>query len=262
MEDPINQILFAYGQMIYANDYDNLIKYINIEHINILDRYGKSLLYYVIEFDSNMTDYDPKNTETINNYYQRKRIFKYLLKSGANVNQICNDKTPLSEAIINEQLYYVKKMLKYYGDVKITERINRAMLYTVSNINYVKSYPAVSYKILTLLVDKGIVDINYVDNDGNSALHHCLMVRTKYELEVEQIVYYLIEKSINYDLQNKRGDTALMIAIRNCLTYAVFILLDSGANKTLKNLKGETVQSLAKLCDYSHIVNLIDTLPC
>lgn len=254
------QKLFACAQLIYANDFDQLTKCIQPDFINMIDAYNRSLLYYVIEFDANMAGYNPENREIACHYYLRKKIFKFLIKYGADVNLLCNGgKTPISEAICNEQLYYVKYMFKH-GKVQINDYINHLMLFTAKNINRYISYTGITYKMISVLLSGG-VDINTVDESGNSALHLVLSEQCYSNLlEIEQVAFLLIDKGIKVNLQNNEGDTALMIAIRNCFAYVIYTLIDYEADKTLKNLRGETAQTLGKISKYAHISNLLEVL--
>eukprot|EP01083_Nonionella_stella_P043260 116728_1 len=81
----------------------------------------------------------------------------------------------------------------------------------------------------------GIVDINHVDDDGDSALH---LAATNNN---HQIIDALIQRNINTDLQNSRHETALHIACEEQHTQTVEILLKTGkANADILNVLGKT----------------------
>lgn len=91
--------------------------------------------------------------------------------------------------------------------------------------------------IIRLLVESG-VDINAVDNHGDTALHlaiplerHCLNLPA---------VATLIELGADVNAQNKEGRTALLEASKAGYEYVVEMLLGANANIEIRNKKGRT----------------------
>eukprot|EP01083_Nonionella_stella_P190731 706327_1 len=84
-------------------------------------------------------------------------------------------------------------------------------------------------------IQHGIVDVNHVDDGGNSALHDAA-VNNNHEM-----IDALIQRNIDTDLQNSRHETALHIACDKQHTQTLEILLKNGkANPNLESVLGQT----------------------
>ena len=71
--------------------------------------------------------------------FNRKKIFKYCIDEGANLNQICTDKTPLIYALKYDRMDFFKKLLIRGADKEaITEKGKTA-------IDYAKKYKRDTY---------------------------------------------------------------------------------------------------------------------
>lgn len=99
------------------------------------------------------------------------------------------------------------------------------------------------------LVEKG-ADVNALTKQGESALLWA-MYRPVY-LQLAQV---LLDKGININLQTPGGMTALMAAVKTNNIKGVQLLLERGADKTLKNNKGKTAFDLATDPDIKELLS-------
>jgi len=91
-----------------------------------------------------------------------------------------------------------------------------------------------------LLLTSPILDLNYIDKDGNSYLEIAVIYHR------DKMIIPLIEKGINLNIQNKDGNTALHLAyLDNCFNIAN-ILIENNINCDIKNNKGEVGKDLNK----------------
>jgi ankyrin repeat protein len=79
------------------------------------------------------------------------------------------------------------------------------------------------------------IDINTttIDDKENSFLHYCI-INNNYE-----ITEYLLDKGINSNIQNKNGETALLMASRKGYFRFVKLLLQYGANPDIYEKNGQ-----------------------
>ncbi|RXG57450.1 Osteoclast-stimulating factor 1 [Armadillidium vulgare] len=85
------------------------------------------------------------------------------------------------------------------------------------------------------------ISVNSLDKTGASALHAACMAG-----HLEAVERLLREPKIEINLQNKLGDTPLHNASIRGHHEICQLLLSRGASRNLKNIEGETAQSLAK----------------
>ncbi|KAB7505394.1 Osteoclast-stimulating factor 1 [Armadillidium nasatum] len=85
------------------------------------------------------------------------------------------------------------------------------------------------------------ISVNSLDKTGASALHAACMAG-----HLEAVERLLREPKIEINLQNKLGDTPLHNASIRGHHEICQLLLSRGASRNLKNIEGETPQSLAK----------------
>ncbi|HBE78043.1 MAG TPA: hypothetical protein DDW65_09740 [Firmicutes bacterium] len=89
---------------------------------------------------------------------------------------------------------------------------------------------------MILLLDKG-AGINILDNEGNMAL--------KWALSNPERVELLLSKGAKLDVQNKMGETPLMLAAESGYAEVAEALLKKGANPDLQDLTGKTALMVA-----------------
>jgi ankyrin repeat protein len=90
---------------------------------------------------------------------------------------------------------------------------------------------------MALVADPRSTAINARGSDGDGALH--ILVRSRSQTDLTWIVYFL-SRGARPDLQNRDGDTPLMLAARAGWIEAAEALLARGANINLANGRGET----------------------
>lgn len=91
--------------------------------------------------------------------------------------------------------------------------------------------------------------INHMDEAGNSPLHWA--ARTGQNQCVKELITVPM---VSLDLQNKLGDTPLILAANHGHDVAIELLLKAGANYHLKNNEGKVAMDMAK--DPNAIVKL------
>lgn len=79
--------------------------------------------------------------------------------------------------------------------------------------------------------DKSSLDAQ--DEQGTTALMYCCQHATKFNLE--PVVQLLINKGCNLNIQNKLGETALMLMMEDVSKNTVKALIDAGANLDVQN---------------------------
>ena len=105
------------------------------------------------------------------------------------------------------------------------------MFYIVSN----------NVDIATILVEHPNINVNIRDTTGSTALN--LAVN---EPDMLPVIKLLIGRGANIDNADTMGETPLMLATLSDNKEIVEFLVDSGADKTLKNKRGQTAYDIAK----------------
>ncbi len=91
-----------------------------------------------------------------------------------------------------------------------------------------------------LLLTSPILDLNYIDKEGNSYLEIAVIFHR------ENMIVPLIEKGINLNIKNQDGNTALHLAyLENCINIAN-ILIQNNIDCDIQNNKGEVANDLNK----------------
>eukprot|EP01083_Nonionella_stella_P043254 116720_1 len=145
--------------------------------------------------------------------------------------------TPLYVAAHQGHVKCVERMLSI-DDVSLN-----ALSYSNENvfmITVAKGYNNIAMMLLdhsdkmkTKCIKHGIIDINHVDDSGDSALHKAVTANN------HQIIDALIEHNINTDIQNSKHETALYIACAKQHTEIIDILLKNGkANPDIQDVRG------------------------
>ena len=204
-----------------------------------------------------------------------KKIVKYLLNTGANVNYNCkrSNDTPLifasekghkeivellvkNGANLNDRGFYQETaltMASFYGHTEIVEILIKAG----ADHNIYNSNPALInasindyIEIVKLLIKAG-VNINIINKLKDTAL---ICASKKGHIE---IVKFLINAGANVNLTNHVRNTALIYASNHGHVEIVNLLLTAGADPTVKNASNETALSLALLGKHIPIIKMI-----
>lgn len=109
------------------------------------------------------------------------------------------------------------------------------------------------------LLDSGRVDVNWADNCGNTAIMRACDRSIPYTCESDKIVRLLLGVAgLNLDLVNAKGETALMVAVKNNYVNAVGeILLTGNCMVDMKDANGLTMMEYAIQADSTQIIQLL-----
>ena len=106
-------------------------------------------------------------------------------------------------------------------------------------------------EMISLLLGLGLVDINFVDADGNTPL---MIATTQNYIE---IVKMLINNDANRDLTNNYGVTALIFAAFFDYMDLVKFLVESGVNLDLTNKDGRSALIIATNKKYNNVARFL-----
>lgn len=152
------------------------------------------------------------------------QIVKYLIDQGVDVNQSTELCSPLTEAIMNNNLEIVQLLV---------DNINRP-----DRVSLFHALDSDRYEIFKYLLDF-VTDIDIVDHHGDNLV---IALVNHYNIEALQLT---IQRGCNLDFINRSGNTALMIAVREDLRSIVELLLDNGADLDIPNRNGQTASDIA-----------------
>ena len=191
-------------------------------------------------------------------------IVELFIEKGSDINnQDINGETPLMYAIKRQNLEIIEYLLKGSNTDLIDINKRTALMYAVEtqNLDIIRYF----IKYLKDYQEEGSV-INFQDNNGKTALMYAAKMQNL------DIINYLLKKGANINLQNKDGDTELMMIFDSKIIdhknskkelAIVKILLNKGLNIDLQNNKKETALMKAvnrKNLDKYEYHNVIKTL--
>jgi ankyrin repeat protein len=223
-------------------------------------------------------------TSNLNNACSKEnlKIVELLLSAGADPNYCVCDSTPLIEAAHTGNIEIIQLLINSGADpniwlgnsgsalsasahsfkvdayrllLKITsnEIINASNLYALTNSNNIK--------IISLLASTGF-DLDTFDEEN---LYNALIFNAGSE-DID-FVKALIDYNVEINIQNKVGDTALIIAARTGNHDMVKTLLDNGGDKNIKNSKGLNAlncalcnnrkKALSKILDFERVIEIL-----
>ena len=166
--------------------------------------------------------------------YNQIRSTKWLLAHSTDVNAVTNEgKTALMMSAKSGHDPVVELLLSYNASVRIRDKLKQTVLHYAAK--------GAHKRIAQHVLEKDIEVMNDQDIDGYSALHTAI-----YNKEPD-FVKMLLEKrpDININLQDERGNTPLLLTVHRRLDDVVEHLLKCEADMDIRNRKGETALLLA-----------------
>ncbi|ORX41400.1 ankyrin [Piromyces finnis] len=147
--------------------------------------------------------------------------------------------TPLYIACVSNNEEIVKMLFDYGANVNFRNNIGETALLYLCKCN-------LSLDIIKLLIDKYKAKIYDVDNYGNTLLHKFCKRRSDNDVK---LFNFLIEKGLDINKVNNEGNTPLIELCRYTTKYFYIpLLLENGAEINIRNNKGET--ALLVTCKY------------
>ena len=160
-----------------------------------------------------------------------KEIAEYLLEKGADINY-CNSekKTLLMVASCLKSSETVELLLSKGADMEKKDRLNRtALIYAILNQSSIN---------VQCLVEHG-ARINPESKTEESPIHWAAQSN-------ERILQYLIDNGANVNAINSKGQTPLMLAAMKGKLACASILMNNGADKTVRDYNCETAIDFAR----------------
>lgn len=227
--------------------------------INIRDSEGRNVIFHLIYDGINIVKYlvkkkididivDTRGNTILHDtaYKGFSEIFKYLLKKGININiKNLEGFTPLYYLADGGFKNLIKSIDKKDIDFNSKNNTGETILFSIF-----KKTPH-DMEIVQLLIEKGF-DIREVDIHGNNLLFYCM----KDETQISNLKY-LIEKGLNVNHTNYRGETPLHLASSYGNAQAVRYLIENGSKVDVKNLYGDTPLLLATVNIRPEIIDIL-----
>lgn len=237
-----NELFIKYVKEGNCYDIHTLFRNSDI-NINYQDNEGKTALHYA--------------TKTLNTY-----IVNILLESEADPNiQDNRGRTPLFEICMYGCINIAKKLIKKGANINIADKYGETILDLATSVGDIY--------FVELLLQNG-VDLNIGNPLGNAIsegrfefvklfVEHGADIHKKYTYSSyaiydaslyyeknSEILYYLLEKGVDVNVQNNYGDTPLLQASFEGYFELVRILLNNGADPRIKNTANKDAIDLAK----------------
>lgn len=266
--------------LMYAAESKNMAVYQKLVDagaaINAVDEIGRNALYFLAEkvpglgFGNweEILENDKKNTTLIIDFLLKQgaslktgdteredtllhvaatnglvTLIEALLNSGVALNvQDKKGETPIIRACKRGQHKVFELLLKHNADLSLKDNDNNSAItlaqkYAIENGDDKFEKILVEHNI-ELPLKLGETDVNEVDKKGNTALHLAL-----YDGTFER-VKQLVERGANVNLQNKQGKTALILTHDALHGFdKTKLLLQNKANVNLQDKYGKTVLS-------------------
>ncbi|MGE5417637.1 MAG: ankyrin repeat domain-containing protein [Acidobacteriota bacterium] len=201
------------------------------------------------------------------------------LKSGANVNvRDADQKTPLIWAVINRDVPTIKILLAYKADVNVKDKstwtplmyaakrgytdVISLLIAAKANVNLTDSRnmtaalfaaEAGNYVTLQALLPAN-PDLKISNSDGNNTL---MLACSKPDAAgADEIVKLMISKGLDVNAKNKKGDTALVLAVVNKRVEAVKALVAAKADVNAQ-INGQSLIYYASMTNITEIYNIL-----
>lgn len=167
-------------------------------------------------------------------------LVKLLLENGAHVNAKTtrNRNTALHMATYGGMGYIVQVLLEYGADVKAKNRVGSEAIIVASDNSH-------SLKLVDMLLERG-ADINNVGQYGNTLLLYASLVHRG------DYIQGLIDRGAEVNVQDTspRKYTPLIKSVQFGNVGVVRVLLDNGADITVRDGRGNTVLDLVNSRGY------------
>jgi quinoprotein dehydrogenase-associated probable ABC transporter substrate-binding protein len=173
-----------------------------------------------------------------------------LVELGADPNkQDANGLTPLAAALLRDHVPSIKALIEQGADLEVPGQLGfRPLALALAE----KKYEAAK-----ALMDGG-ADVSI--SSGKDGLTPLMIIAAQTgpaegsifvpgSVRPTDIAKALIEEGANIDAQAENGMTALMIAAANNSAPMIGLLMDAGADPTVKNAQGQTAEDVANLND-------------
>ena len=143
-------------------------------------------------------------------------------------------------------------MLSLLKDLELTDAqgytvLMRSLCDSEDSFDKARAYD--NLPITLALLERG-VNIEAVGNDGKRPLH--LAVQALGDVEKK-----LVKAGADLNVQDREGNTPLLICLRYSSEKVVRYLVKAGADITMKNSKGETAMDIAAERGYSDAMELM-----
>lgn len=99
-----------------------------------------------------------------------------------------------------------------------------------------------NFKFVYDMIKYNLVDFNQKDADGNTVLHYLVSTSTP-NIEIIEKILVSDKQNLSVNMQNKDGNTPLHLATIHGLHDIASLLVENGADKTIKNAKGYNVDT-------------------
>ena len=185
------------------------------------------------------TGFTPLMAAVSENEYE---IVDFLIEHGADVNQNINGWSPLIEAADEGSLESMKLLLEAGADVNFFWSFGSPTAMTMAASEG-------HLECLKLLVKYG-ADINGIKKSF-PPLH------TAAEEDKRDIIDYLISQNVKVNKKDMTGRTALMYAASEGNKYAVMMLVEAGADKSINDLRGHQAIDYAEDEDAYDVVDYL-----
>ena len=203
----------------------------------------------------------------ISSHLQRVKL---LLEAGADPNLKCTSgMTPYAVAVMMGQPNIVKILIESGANINDNISFNPASFITGGAVSVHDSTSAVQINVLMIACECGHLDIVQIllengadpsicDINGNNALHHTLLSETSGKGTLE--ITLLLLKTVDPNIANKRGRTALMYACMNGHCEVVEHLLRTyDLDLSLTDNDGSTALCHAAYGGHIEVINVLSS---